>query len=91
MSAHVLPPLAVNNKSERKVNLLPPLGFELVIIEMLAQPSNHSAKSHPIIIIIMIERRIHVAAIVHLATHVLERAGCSGLSSCQHTWEDRIG
>jgi hypothetical protein len=29
--AHVLPPLAVNSKSEWKVNSLPPLGFEPVI------------------------------------------------------------
>jgi hypothetical protein len=48
MSAHVLPPLAVNSKSERKVNSLPPLGFELVIFGMLAHLSNHSAKSHPV-------------------------------------------
>jgi hypothetical protein len=47
MSAHVLPPLTVNCKSERKVNSLPPLGFELVIIRMLAHLSNHSTKSHP--------------------------------------------
>jgi hypothetical protein len=47
MSAHVLPPLAVNGKSERKVNSLPPLGFELVILGMLAHLSNHSVKSHP--------------------------------------------
>jgi hypothetical protein len=47
MSARVLPPLTVNSKSERKVNSLPPLGFELVIFEMLAHLSNHSAKSHP--------------------------------------------
>jgi hypothetical protein len=45
-SAHVQPPLAVNSKSERKVNSLPPLGFELVIIGMLAHLSNHSTKSH---------------------------------------------
>jgi hypothetical protein len=41
----------INNKSssssERKVNSLPPLGFELVIIGMLAHLSNHSTKSHP--------------------------------------------
>jgi hypothetical protein len=49
MSAHVLPPLAVNSKSERKVNSLPPLGFELVIFGMLAHLSNHSAKSYVII------------------------------------------
>jgi hypothetical protein len=49
MSAHVLPPLAVNNKSERKVNLLPPLGFEPVISGVLVHFSNHSAKSHPVI------------------------------------------
>jgi hypothetical protein len=47
MNAHVLPPLAVNSKSERKVNSLPPLGFELVIIGMLAHLSNLSTKSHP--------------------------------------------
>jgi hypothetical protein len=47
MSAHELPPLAVNSKSKRKVNSLPPLGFELVIIGMLAHLSNHSTKSHP--------------------------------------------
>jgi hypothetical protein len=46
MSAHVLPPLAVNSKSERKVDSLPPLGFELVIIGMLAHLSHHSTKSH---------------------------------------------
>jgi hypothetical protein len=44
MSTHVLPPL--NNKLERKVNSLPPLGFEPVIFGMLAHLSNHSAKSH---------------------------------------------
>jgi hypothetical protein len=48
MSAQVLPPLVVNSKSKRKINSLPPLGFELVIIGMLAHLSNHSAKSHPI-------------------------------------------
>jgi hypothetical protein len=48
MSAHVLPPLAVNSKSDRKVNLLPPLGFEPVIFVMLAHLSDHSAKSHPL-------------------------------------------
>jgi hypothetical protein len=48
MSAHVQPPLAVNSKSERKVNSLPPLAFVLVIIGMLAHLSNHSTKSHPI-------------------------------------------
>jgi hypothetical protein len=42
----VLPPLAVNSKSERKVNSLPPLGFEPVIFGMLAHHFNHSAKSH---------------------------------------------
>jgi hypothetical protein len=47
MSAHLLPPLAVNSKSERKVNSLPPLGFELVIIGMLTHLSNHSTKSPP--------------------------------------------
>jgi hypothetical protein len=45
MSAHVLPPLAVNSKSERKVNSLPLLGFEPVIFGMLAHLSDHSAKS----------------------------------------------
>jgi hypothetical protein len=48
MSTHILPPLAVNNKSERKVNSLPPMGLELVIIRMLAHLSNHSTNSHPI-------------------------------------------
>jgi hypothetical protein len=47
MSAHVLLPLAVNSKLERKVNSLPPLGFELVIIGMLAHLSKYSTKSHP--------------------------------------------
>jgi hypothetical protein len=54
MSAHVLPPLAINSKSERKVNSLPPLGFELVIIRMLAHLSNHSTKSQPLVTDIMI-------------------------------------
>jgi hypothetical protein len=44
MTAHVLPPLAVNSKSEQKVNLLPSLGFEPVNFEMLAHLSDHSAK-----------------------------------------------
>jgi hypothetical protein len=44
MSAQVLPPLAVNSKSEQKVHSL---GFELVIIGMLAHLSNHFTKSHP--------------------------------------------
>jgi hypothetical protein len=40
MSAHVLLSPAVNSKSERKVNSLPPLGFELyVIFGMLAHLS----------------------------------------------------
>jgi hypothetical protein len=43
MSPHVLPPLAVKSKSERKVNSLPPLGFELVIMGMLA----HSLTTRP--------------------------------------------
>jgi hypothetical protein len=47
MSAHMLPPLDVNSKSEQKVNSLPPLGFELMIFGMLAHLSNHSAKFHP--------------------------------------------
>jgi hypothetical protein len=46
MSAHVLPHLAVNSKSERKVNSLPSLGLELAIIGMLVHLSNHSTKSH---------------------------------------------
>jgi hypothetical protein len=45
-SAHVLPPLAVNSKSEQKVNSLPLLGFKLVIIGILALFSNYSTKSH---------------------------------------------
>jgi hypothetical protein len=45
----VQPPLAVNSKSERKVNSLPPLEFELVIIGMLAHLSNHSTKSQVLI------------------------------------------
>jgi hypothetical protein len=47
MSAHVLPPLAVNSKSEWKVNSLQLLGFEPVNFGMLAHLSDHSAKSHP--------------------------------------------
>jgi hypothetical protein len=54
MSAHVLPPLAVNSKSEQKVNSLPPLRFEPVIFGMLEHLSNHSAKSHPNIMVIFI-------------------------------------
>jgi hypothetical protein len=46
MSAHVLPPLAVNSKSKRKVNSLSPLGFEPVTFGMLVHLSDHSAKSH---------------------------------------------
>jgi hypothetical protein len=48
MNAYVLPPLAVNNKSEQKVNSLPLLGFELVIIGMLAHLSNHSTRKNKI-------------------------------------------
>jgi hypothetical protein len=47
MSAHVLAPVAVNSISERKVNSLPPLGFDPVIFGMLAHLFNHSAKPHP--------------------------------------------
>jgi hypothetical protein len=47
MSTHVLPPLAVKSKSERKVNSMLPLGFKPVIFGMLAHLSNHSAKFHP--------------------------------------------
>jgi hypothetical protein len=46
VSAHLLLPLSVNSKSERKVSSLPPLGFEPVIFGMLAHLSDHSAKSH---------------------------------------------
>jgi hypothetical protein len=49
VSTHILPPLTVNSKSERKVNSLPPLGFELVIFRMLAHLSDHSAKSHSLL------------------------------------------
>jgi hypothetical protein len=51
MSAHVLPPFAVNSKSECKVNSLPPLGFEPVIFGKLAHLSDHSAKSYPMFVI----------------------------------------
>jgi hypothetical protein len=44
MSAHVLPPLAVQSKSEWKVNSLPPLGFEPVTFGMITHLSDHSAK-----------------------------------------------
>jgi hypothetical protein len=47
MSTHVLLPLAVNSKSERKVDSLPPLGFEPVTFGTLAHFSDRSAKSHP--------------------------------------------
>jgi hypothetical protein len=46
MSVHVLLTLAVNSKSERKVNSLPQLGFQPVIFRMLAHLSDHSAKAH---------------------------------------------
>jgi hypothetical protein len=39
MSAHVLPTIAVNSKSERKVSSLPPLGFEPLIFGMQRQKS----------------------------------------------------
>jgi hypothetical protein len=55
MSAHVLLPLAVNSKSERKVYSLPPLGFEPVIFGMLAHLSDHSAKSYPLEVDIILE------------------------------------
>jgi hypothetical protein len=48
MSAHVLPSLAVNSKSEQKGNSLPPLRFEPVNFGMLAHLSDHSAKSYPL-------------------------------------------
>jgi hypothetical protein len=44
MSAHALLSLAVNRKSERKVDSLPPLGFEPAIFDTLA---GRAAKSHP--------------------------------------------
>jgi hypothetical protein len=47
MSAHVLLPLAVNSKSEQKVDLLPPLTFKPATFGTLAHLSDHSAKSHP--------------------------------------------
>jgi hypothetical protein len=46
MSAHVLLPLAVNSKSERKVDSLPPLGLEPVTLGTVAHLSNRSAQSH---------------------------------------------
>jgi hypothetical protein len=48
MSTNILLPLAVNSKSERKVDSLPPLGFEPATFSMLAHLSNRSAKSHPL-------------------------------------------
>jgi hypothetical protein len=49
MSAHVLLPLdlAVNSKSERKVDLLPLLEFKPAALRTLAQFSDRSAKSYP--------------------------------------------
>jgi hypothetical protein len=46
MGAYVLLPLAVNSKSERKVNSLPSLGFEPVIFGMLAHLSDNFSQSH---------------------------------------------
>jgi hypothetical protein len=48
MGTHILLPLAVNNKSERKVNSLPSLGFEPATFGTLAHLFDHSAKSHPL-------------------------------------------
>jgi hypothetical protein len=45
---HVLLPLAVNSKSERKVDSLLPLEFEPVTFGMLAYLSDRSAKFHPL-------------------------------------------
>jgi hypothetical protein len=47
MSSHVLLTLTVNNKSERKVDSLPPLGFKPETFGMLAHLSDHFTKSHP--------------------------------------------
>jgi hypothetical protein len=47
VSTHILSPLAVNSKSERKVDSLPLLGFKPVIFGMLVHFSDHSAKSTP--------------------------------------------
>jgi hypothetical protein len=48
MSVHALLPLAVNSKSEWRVDSLPPLGFESAIFGMLAHLSDRSTKSHPL-------------------------------------------
>jgi hypothetical protein len=46
MSAHILLPRAVDSESERKGDLLPPLGFEPATVRMLAYLSTCSTKSH---------------------------------------------
>jgi hypothetical protein len=75
MSSHVLPPLAVNSKSERKVNSLPPLEFKPVIFGMLVHLSNQSAKSHP---------HIHVLSLPgHNIQHAVYDTG-SLFSECIH-------
>jgi hypothetical protein len=47
VGAHVLLPLAVNSKSVRKVDSLPPLGFNPATFGMQAHISHRSAKSQP--------------------------------------------
>jgi hypothetical protein len=56
MGAHVLLPLAVKSKSERKVDSLPLLGFEPVTFRMIAHFSDHSAKPHPLISCLSLEK-----------------------------------
>jgi hypothetical protein len=48
ISAHVLIPLAVNSKSERKVNSLQPLEIKPANFGMLVHLSDNLANSHPI-------------------------------------------
>jgi hypothetical protein len=65
MGAHILLPLAVNSKSERKVDSLPRLGLEPLTFGTLAHLSDRSAKSHSIL---FIQSFIHsiIYFIIHL-------------------------
>jgi hypothetical protein len=47
MGDHLLLPITVNTKSERKADSLPTLGLKAAIFSMQAQLSERSAKFHP--------------------------------------------
>jgi hypothetical protein len=64
MGTHVLPPLAVNSKSERKVDSMPSIAGTQTF-GTLAHLSDRSAKSHPWIRVGLLEVSYEVERVQH--------------------------